>query len=467
MRLGPSRLPESALGDFPASRLVPVPESARRVASAILAVLALLVAAAALAPWRQSVSGEGRVIAFAPLERRQDVEAPIAGRVAHFYVDEGTVVREGDPLVAIRDNDPEVLSRYDAERQALEMRLLSYRSRADVLRERMISVSSSQEAAVAHNLARVQVAEERKRAAEETVRAAEAAREAAELQSERQERLVGEGLVSQRDVELARVSLARARTDLETARATARAAASELDAARAALTQARADATAREQEAEAAFESAEVDVAGAQAAIQRLEITIARQDNQIVRAPRAGTVYRLLVRVGSEQVSPGDPLLTLVPNGDRRAVELWVDGNDAPLVARGRRVRLQFEGWPAVQFTGWPSVAVGTFGGRVAFVDATDDGNGSFRIVVEPDPRQPRWPGNAVLRQGVRTKGWILLDEVRLGFELWRRFNGFPPSVRIPVSERPAGQGAYGGGTKNKGSYGAGGSSSSTYGGSP
>ena len=38
--------------------------------------------------------------------------------------------------------------------------------------------------------------------------------------------------------------------------------------------------------------------------------------------------------------------------------------NDMPMLQTGRRVRLQFEGWPALQFSGWPSIAVGTFGGN-------------------------------------------------------------------------------------------------------
>ena len=33
------------------------------------------------------------------------------------------------------------------------------------------------------------------------------------------------------------------------------------------------------------------------------------------------------------------------------------------------------------------------------------------------------------LRQGVRVNGWVMLDQVRLGFELWRQFNAFPPTV--------------------------------------
>jgi hypothetical protein len=32
----------------------------------------------------------------------------------------------------------------------------------------------------------------------------------------------------------------------------------------------------------------------------------------------------------------------------------------------------------------------------------------------------------------VRVNGWVLLEQVKLGFELWRRFNGFPPSMRTP-----------------------------------
>jgi hypothetical protein len=133
-------------------------------------------------------------------------------------------------------------------------------------------------------------------------------------------------------------------------------------------------------------------------------------------------------------VKPGDSLAVLVPDRAERAVEIWIKGNDVPLVSPGRAVRLQFEGWPALQFSGWPSVAVGTFGGRVALVDATDDGKGYFRVVVLPDGVQP-WPGERYLRQGVRANAWIILNQVPLAYELWRQFNGFPPSV--PLDEAP------------------------------
>jgi hypothetical protein len=73
----------------------------------------------------------------------------------------------------------------------------------------------------------------------------------------------------------------------------------------------------------------------------------------------------------------------------------------------------------------------------VAFVDATDDGRGDFRIVVVPDPEDGPWPAASYLRQGVLAKGWILLDRVRLGFEVWRQFNGFPPTTAPPPMATP------------------------------
>ncbi|MEM9412602.1 MAG: toxin secretion protein, partial [Planctomycetota bacterium] len=85
---------------------------------------------------------------------------------------------------------------------------------------------------------------------------------------------------------------------------------------------------------------------------------------------------------------------------------------------------------PAVQFAGWPSVAVGTFSGLVATVDATDNGKGEFRILVTPNSADDQaWPSDRYLRQGVRANGWVMLRQVSLGYEIWRQLNGFPVIV--------------------------------------
>ena len=171
-----------------------------------------------------------------------------------------------------------------------------------------------------------------------------------------------------------------------------------------------------------------------------------------IKAPRSGTILRIMAKQGGQMLKAGDPVAMFVPDITANAVELWADGKDGPLITAGRKVRLQFEGWPAVQFVGWPSAAIGTFGGVVEFVDSHANDHGRFRVVVSPDPDDEPWPDARWLRQGVHANGWILLDQVSLGFELWRQFNGFPPTVSPEEDSSPYKLEAYSqvGETKNK-----------------
>lgn len=419
------------------ARLVPPPVRSRRIAFAVAATLGGAALLALLAPWQQSVRGSGRVIAYAPLERQQAVEAPVSGRVVEWFVQEGSQVDEGDPVVRISDNDPSLMLRLDAQRQALNTQLENANARVSARRLQLDAVERAQQSGIRGYQAQVRGAERSLEAARQTEAASEAALETALLNHQRIKTLQEQGLSSDRQFELADLTLARRRTAREAARARAEAAGEGLSSKRADLERARADAASSIESARASLASAQSELASAQASIARLDVQISRQQAQLVLAPRAGTIFRVVANQGSEQVKAGDHLAILVPDTAERAVEVWVDGNDAALISPGRSVRLQFEGWPAVQFAGWPSVAVGTFGGTVAFVDSTDDGQGSFRVVIRPDPAEPGWPSARFLRQGVRTHGWVLLNQVSLGFEFWRQLNGFPPVLDSPPGYAP------------------------------
>ncbi|MBC97643.1 MAG: RND transporter [Halobacteriovoraceae bacterium] len=170
--------------------------------------------------------------------------------------------------------------------------------------------------------------------------------------------------------------------------------------------------------------------ASAAASLAKVEVKFSRQQRQLVTAERDGTVLSVLQGGGSVFVKSGDQLAVFVPDHLKPAVEIFVDGNDLPLIQPGRHVRLQFEGWPAVQFSGWPSIAVGTFPGKVFSVDPSVNKQGKFRVLIAPSKgKGGDWPDNIYLRQGTRVVGWVLLDTVKLGYELWRLFNGFPPTV--------------------------------------
>lgn len=129
------------------------------------------------------------------------------------------------------------------------------------------------------------------------------------------------------------------------------------------------------------FETARIRVedlrateAGAQAALKRADVNVSRQSIQVVRAPRDGTIVSVNAGDTATFIREGQAIATFLPDGVERAVELFIDGRDISLIEPGRKVRLEFEGWPAVQFSGWPSIAVGTFGGVVTFVDPAEIG---------------------------------------------------------------------------------------------
>lgn len=427
----PTRLtaPSPRDAEFSALSLVAPHPGLGRLARSLLLLFLLLVASLLLAPWVQTAPGEGRVIAWAPDERQQVVEAPISGRATRWFVREGDRVQAGDPVVELSDNDPELIARLESERQALREQLDAQIRRTAALRERQMAMRARRDAALLSADERVRVAEARLGAAEQQVAAELAGRDATTLNATRVEVLAGEGLSSQRDRELATMNRQQADAALARAEAALQAARAEVNAARFDRTATERDLDAQIAAIEAELEASIATEAAAAARLPDMDVEIARQRSQLLRSPKDGTVLRVIAGQGGEQVKAGDPLLVVVPSSVELAVELWVDGNDAALLTVGQAVRLRFEGWPSLQFSGWPSVAVGTFGGQVAFIDAADDGAGKFRALVVPDPAEPEWPRERWLRQGTRARGWVMLSEVALGYELWRQLNDFPPSL--------------------------------------
>ena len=435
----PSQSDASVTALLPAARLLPGTTMPFRTAKRLAVAFAAFLFFAALAPWRQNVSGTGQVYAFSPDERPQSIEATISGIVVGWHVVEGQMVREGDLLVELADNDPERVARLELQRDAAVVRVEAFLAQVEAFRERMDALRRSQEAQLSAARAEVRVVLDTLASQRELLVAAEARVTTNDVQQARVATLAGEGLASQRESELAQLGSADAQASLRAARAQVSATQARLRSAQAALERTQATTDADIQAASASLSSADTQVASARSELAQVESRLAQQSAQAIRAPRDGVVQRILVQQGGVQVSQGTVLADLVPLTESRSVQLYVDGNDAALVTPGREVRLQFEGWPAVQFAGWPSVAVGSFAGRVAVVASADAGNGDLRVVVVPDEGAEPWPAPVFLRQGTRVKGWLLLEEVTVGFEIWRQLNGFPPRYRTPPSSAQGG----------------------------
>jgi multidrug resistance efflux pump len=415
---------------LPALRLVASPRLPRQIAKIMLGVLGLTIVVLLFAPWQQSVRGKGQVVAYAPLERQQVVQSNIYGRVYKWGdgIREGARVTKGQFVVEIRDIDPAALQRFEQQRTASLEKLHASQLVANAYDVKLKATTEAQQMAIAAAKQEVSMAEQKRDAERQGLIAAEAAREQSHAYLQRKEQLLQSKLASLQDVEIAERKFRESQAKLKQAEAYVASADSAMSAKRSQLVQKEREAEGYVETARAEYQKALGEVALAQKELTEVEGKLAKQQNQVVVAPRDGTIVRLLANEGGEIVKSGDPLFVLVPETAQRAVEIWVSGNDAPLISPGRHVRLQFEGWPAVQFAGWPSVAVGTFGGRVVNVDAVDNGKGQFRILVLPD-EGAEWPAERYLRQGVRTNAWVLLNQVKLGYELWRQLNGFPPVV--------------------------------------
>lgn len=418
-----------ARGYLPAMALVGSAHSARTLAILLSVLMAVFLTALIITPWQQSVSGAGEVSALTPVERTQYLAAPVEGRVLKWHVTEGSKVKGGQLVVELTDNDPQILERIRAERAAVEERRLNAEGRARAHEDRLGRLDESRINAVSAAQNRVQMANDRITQAVQGLTAAEARLEAARFNLTRQRDLVKIGTTSQRNLELAQLDYATADAEVARAKAALNAARNEREALDDDLKKVMADAAAAIDGERATLNAARAEIANVKAELQRIDTRLARQQTLTITAPRVGTIVRLLAQPNSELLKSGDPVAMFVPDSYEPTVELYLNGADMPLVQAGDPVRLQFNGWPAIQFVGWPSVAVGTFGGRVSLVDATETNGGSFRILVVPDPKDDPWPSANYLRQGVQAKGWVLLKTVPLGWELWRRFNGFPPVI--------------------------------------
>jgi membrane fusion protein, adhesin transport system len=417
------------------AKLLVTPASHRLFFRIVLGTLVVGVLAMFL-PWQQFVEGKGEVTAFAPVDRPQLVPTVIAGRIVEWLVDEGATVTAGQPLLRIaevKDDylDPKTIDRYNEQLSGKSAAVASKREKVRQLGTQIGLLQ--QNLRLSKDKARTKVAQY-----EADVRATVIDSSTALVQYQRQQTLLEQELTRLTDVENARVRYQNTIAKLQEKRQALQAAQIELNSVE--IEYGEKIAKARSDQAATMAEVGEgsADVAKLRQNVQNLEI---RNGFYTIRAPQNGTVVRAARAGIGEQLKEGETVVTIQPANAQQAVALLVKPMDVPLLSVGRKVRLQFDGWPALQFAGWPSVSVGTFGGTVAVIDRVPGASGDFRILVTPDSTEEAWPEQ--LRLGSGVLGWAMLDEVRVGFEIWRRLNGFPPSLRTPSDE------GFGGGAKS------------------
>jgi multidrug efflux pump subunit AcrA (membrane-fusion protein) len=410
---------------------------------------ALVIIALVYIPWVQTVNAKGRVTALSPSERPQYIDAQISGRLVEWRVKEGQKLQVGDTIAIIQDVDPkfldpELIDNTQQQLTATEDRARSAMQQIDAFKRQ---VSAEQEA----RSSGVRVAQEAFKQATQRRIALEAQfelelqnLEIAQQRFKDRKDLYEKGLRSVREFEQAKLALQEAETKVERSKA---------DVAGSKNAELQAEANVKNKMAEGdskilksladeskAIETMSSITSSIAKARSDVNAIIQRRGAGVVIAPVDCRIVRLYSLGKGEVIKQGDILAMISPVTTSLAVELFVSGNDAPLIRPGSHVRIQFDGFPALQVSGWPQVNVGTYGGVVQVIDAVDDdkARGMFRVIVKPDVSRndDPWPSQEYLRPGAMVSSWMQLNTVSIGYELWRQFNGFPPSIEKPSDLR-------------------------------
>ncbi len=395
-------------------RSLETPLAGKLLAKWLLAMLILFFIILFL-PWQQNIRGKGKVTALSPSNRPQTIETTIAGRIQIWKIKEGQFVNKLDTIAIISEVkekyfDPQMLKRLQQVITAKEQSLQSKDQKAKALQRQIGALEDGMRTKTDQAKAKLEA---------ERVRFNNF-----KNQYERNKKLFEAGnipLTKFQDIEYkyqgSEADFVNAEIEIE------RVQAEYLDK----INKAESDLnnTLAEQ-----FDT-QADLAKLRNELSNMEI---RSQQYFILAPQAGYVVKATQAGIGETVKEGDPVCTIMPQSEDIAVEMHVKAMDVPLISKGRKVRIEFDGFPALQFSGWPSISVGTFGGTVEVIDYVNTKPGEFRILVIPDQKDIPWPKQ--IRMGSGIKGWVMLDDVSVWYELWRQLNGFPPSLyEEPVDE--------------------------------
>lgn len=380
---------------------------ARVLARFLLSILLLFVFLLFL-PWQQNIRGVGQVTALDPANRPQTIETVIAGRIQKWFVREGDLVSKGDTIMSISEVkekyfDPQLLSRLNEQINAKESSFDSKKKKAEALKRQIKALKEAMKLKIEQSRAKLEAEKIKYQNAENQFQRNKKLYEAGNIPLTKFQEVEYKFQGSQAEFLSAKIELDRTQAEYE----------DKISKAESDLSNTGAE----------AFDT-EVDIIKLRNEYANTRI---RNGQYQIVAPQDGYIVKAIKTGIGETIKEGDPVCTIMPKASDMAVEMYIKAMDVPLISKGRKVRIQFDGWPALQFSGWPSVSVGTFGGEVKVIDYVNSKPGEFRILVVPDIKDENWPSQ--LRIGSGTKGWVMLDNVPVWYELWRQLNGFPPSI--------------------------------------
>lgn len=385
-------------------------------------------------PWTQNIRAKGEVTTLNPSQRPQTINSVIAGRIEQWYVREGDYVEKGDTILfisEIKDDyfDPNLLANTQEQILAKEMSVDSYMEKVKALDAQIDALLRTKNLKIEQANNYVKQAELKIQSDSIDYVAAQTNYEIALRQLERMEELYEQGLKSLTDLEKRKLKV----QDVQAKKISAE---NKLLGSRNELINAKVELSSIDNQYRDKLSKAESEKFTALSSMYEAEAVVTKMQNQYmnysvrrgmyyITAPQDGYITQTIRSGLGETIKEGEELMSIMPAKYDLAVSMYIRPMDLPLMQKGQSVRFIFDGWPSVVFSGWSNLSYGTFGGEVVAIDNFIAKNGKYRVLVAPDEDDIEWP--SALRVGSGADGIALLSDVPIWYELWRRFNGFPP----------------------------------------
>ncbi len=406
-----------------------------KILNRIIAGVSIIGFIALFLPWTQNISGSGSVTTLKPNQRPQTIQTIISGRIEKWFVKEGDFVKKGDTILFISEIkeeylDPNLVKNTKNQVDAKKLSGKSYESKVGSLSNQIRAIESEKALKLEQAKNKIKQATLKVKSDSIDLIAVRTQLKIANTQYNRSVQLHKEGLKPLTDVEEKRLKLQEIDAKIITQDNKFLTSKNDFINAKVEINRISAEYAEKSSKAQSDQFTAMSNKYDTEAQVNKLENQYAnyniRNGLYYIKAPQNGYVNRALQSGLGETVKEGTAIVSIMPSNYDIAVETFVDPIDLPLINKGEKVRIWFDGWPTIVFSGWPDMSYGTFGGEIVAIETFISDNGKYRILVAPDANETKWPKQLSIGSGAQTIA--LLNTVPVWFEIWRSLSGFPPN---------------------------------------
>nr|WP_315231768.1 biotin/lipoyl-binding protein [uncultured Flavobacterium sp.] len=404
------------------------------VGVSIIGIIALFL------PWTQNISSSGSVTTLRPDQRPQSIQSVISGRLEKWYVQEGDFVKKGDTILFISEikedyMDPNLVQNTKNQIDAKKQSLQSYGSKVSTLTGQIQNIEREKVLKLEQAQNKIKQSVLKIKSDSMDLVAVKTQLRIANTQYNRSVQLNKEGLKPLTDIEEKRLKLQEVEAKIITQENKFLTSKNEFINAKVEINRISAEYAEKVSKANSDKFTALSSQYDTDAQVNKLENQYAnysiRNGMYYIKASQNGYINRALQSGIGETIKEGTPIATIMPSKYDIAVETFVNPIDLPLLRKGEKVRVWFDGWPTIVFSGWPNMSYGTFGGEIVAIENFISVNGKYRVLISPDKNDEKWPNQLSIGAGAQTIA--LLENVPVWFELWRSLNGFPPNYYKPA----------------------------------